>query len=317
MRVGFLVVSFFWSLVNKIRRCIHSPNKENISTPVLSIGNIEAGGTGKTPFLIWFLENYLNQIPGECIVLTRGYRSLSEKKGKILEPTDLPIATNLSDLWHLAGDEAVLLQRRFSKIWIGIGANRKEILRTILLRLTDLKKRPGLVILEDGLQQFSFSKDLDVVLESDRPWGTRFFREFTAPTESFRILSKRMNRDRIAVPAEIEWILSPLPSQRYRLVVGIGFPEHLIAQLKQNNVDLGGGIEILRDHDFLDRENCVNRLQIARDLKYNILITEKDAMKWEVFGFRERADFTVLRSTLNWVKGFSDFDSRVRKIIGS
>ena len=57
-------------------------------TPVISIGNLEMGGTGKTPFVIWLI-NFLEDMELAGSVLTRGYKRKRKSHPVILDPVDL------------------------------------------------------------------------------------------------------------------------------------------------------------------------------------------------------------------------------------
>ena len=77
-------VSFLWSVVNAFVRCgvntldyLHIKKKFKFNSTVLSVGNLEAGGTGKTPMILELLRIARHQNL-KVLVLTRGYRGQKE-----------------------------------------------------------------------------------------------------------------------------------------------------------------------------------------------------------------------------------------------
>jgi tetraacyldisaccharide 4'-kinase len=133
------------------------------SLPVVSIGNITLGGAGKTPLVMeliaWAQARGLNPA-----VVSRGYKGLWEKKGGILSD-----GKALRGGWREAGDEPVLVARRFPKAGVFVGRHRF---------LSCEKARElgfDLVILDDGFQHLKLSRDLDIVLH--RPGAKAVLRE--------------------------------------------------------------------------------------------------------------------------------------------
>jgi tetraacyldisaccharide 4'-kinase len=134
------------------------PQRLNACT--VSIGNLTTGGTGKTPVILWLLE----QLQGRgvsCALLTRGYRRASPEAVTVLEPGAVALE-------EVTGDEAQLVLRRF-RIPIGIAANRYAAGRAIEDRF-----HPDLFLLDDGFQHRRLARDLDIVLiDVTEPFGRR------------------------------------------------------------------------------------------------------------------------------------------------
>lgn len=127
---------------------------------VISIGNLVAGGTGKTPFTIW-LAAYLQSLGTRVAVLSRGYGGKNRVASRVPENGDI------SHLARQFGDEPVLMARRLNgtSVWVG----RKRWLSGLKALHSD---EAELLILDDGFQHFSLKRDLDLVLlDSQSPFG--------------------------------------------------------------------------------------------------------------------------------------------------
>ncbi|HYM11686.1 MAG TPA: tetraacyldisaccharide 4'-kinase [Bryobacterales bacterium] len=126
----------------------------------ISVGNLTAGGTGKTPVVLWLLEQ-LAARGLACAVLTRGYRRASPEKRTILEPG---AAANVAQ----TGDEAQILLRRF-RLPLGIARDRGATGEEIERRF-----QPDVILLDDGFQHQQLARDLDIVLiDVTAPLGGR------------------------------------------------------------------------------------------------------------------------------------------------
>jgi 3-deoxy-D-manno-octulosonic-acid transferase len=129
-----------------------------LSTPVVSIGGLSMGGSGKTPFVLWLAEK-LRDAGGQPGILTRGYRRSVPEKRTILE-------AGATEQVARTGDEAQILLRS-GVAPLGIGADR-------FAAGTALEERfhPDVMLLDDGFQHGRLHRDLDVVLvDSLDPFG--------------------------------------------------------------------------------------------------------------------------------------------------
>lgn len=127
--------------------------------PVISIGNITMGGTGKTP-LAAKLVSILNKSKISCCILTRGYG----RKSKDMVYID-PFQKDLNvDVY---GDEPILLSR-LTNVPVIIGRDRRKSAEFAIKKYS-----PDVIILDDGLQFWQMYRDLDiVVVKSNSPFGS-------------------------------------------------------------------------------------------------------------------------------------------------
>lgn len=124
-----------------------------LNRPVVSVGNLSVGGTGKTPFVAFLAERLMARglKPG---ILTRGY---SRRAGADLIAIE-PGSGRAPDPREV-GDEPALLARKLPEVPIVVGADRY---RAGLL--AEDKFKVDVHILDDGFQHFALARDVDIVL---------------------------------------------------------------------------------------------------------------------------------------------------------
>jgi len=152
-----------WEVAARIRDYAYQQGwltTERLDTFTVSVGNLTAGGTGKTPLVWWLLER-LQERGARCAVLSRGYRRRKPERVTILRVTDeAPV--------EVTGDEIQLLRRRF-RVAVGIAADRVAAGRELIERF-----HPEVLLLDDGFQHRRLERDLDIVLiDVTDPFGRR------------------------------------------------------------------------------------------------------------------------------------------------
>lgn len=119
-----------------------------LSKPVISVGNIVAGGTGKTPFVAMVASKLSNK---RFAILSRGYRSKG-KGVRCVSKGDGPLLSS-----EEAGDEAYwLASRGSSQVWVGKDRCKSG--------LQAISQGADLILLEDGFQHRKVARDLEIVL---------------------------------------------------------------------------------------------------------------------------------------------------------
>jgi 3-deoxy-D-manno-octulosonic-acid transferase len=138
--------------VMKRRRSEHyARSVEPLSVPVISIGGITVGGSGKTPFTT-YLAAKLREHDFLPAILTRGYRRRSPA-------SSLVIAAGAKVPTAFTGDEAQIFLRA-GVAPVGIGANRYETAQLLLSRFPET----DVLLLDDGFQHARIQRNADVVL---------------------------------------------------------------------------------------------------------------------------------------------------------
>lgn len=282
-----------WSMAASVRTRLYDAGvfpRRHLRRPVVSVGNLSAGGTGKTPFVIWLFSELLAR-GVKPAVLTRGYKRPGAR--------DLLLTRNGANPDALsAGDEAQLMLRR-GVAPIGVGADRH---RTGSMLETDLGVE--LHILDDGFQHLQLGRDLDIVLlDCTRPpW-----QDDLLPAGRLREPLHALARAHIIVLTRVQkWTEVPdlesrlrawapraaiftartcllgnsgaLPAGPVLAFAGIGNPRAFFADL------CVAGVQVVRSEPFADhyRYSVRDLLELekrARDAEAEALVTtEKDAM---------------------------------------
>ncbi|MCE2502581.1 MAG: tetraacyldisaccharide 4'-kinase [Chlorobi bacterium] len=276
----------------------YGARSRSFQVPIISVGGISAGGSGKTP-IVRELINLLQQ-NYFIIILTRGYGRLSKEEIVWTAGEPIPNAS-------LFGDEPMLLGKSLRNGMIGVGKNRSELLERILNERPKLQK--PLVILDDGFQHYSIARDFNLILFDDFSATERFLLPAGYLREPHSALERadcilvtsltaeaiaRKNGRRKPDILQVQYITDrlynwksgiQLTSQgpRVVLVTGIARPERVVVALEKHSISIAKHLKY-KDHHLYSRGDI---RKILGDMKrYNaeiIISTEKDAVKLEQF----------------------------------
>jgi tetraacyldisaccharide 4'-kinase len=151
-----------------------------VAAPVISIGNLVAGGTGKTPFTAKLIE----ALPSGAAILSRGYRS------KMTQAQEVTLAQTAQEV----GDEPYWLLRH-TKASIWVGKDRVDSAKKALLQ------GASFLVLDDGFQHRRLQRDCDLVLlDATDPFGKGFF----LPRGYLRDLPGRLSRAKWVIITHLE-----------------------------------------------------------------------------------------------------------------
>jgi len=147
---------------------------------VISVGNLTAGGTGKTPMVLYLARHLITE-GLKVVVLSRGYRGRLETRGGIVSDGQ-KILVGVED----SGDEPQIMARLLPGVPVIVGANRyragQRAVRTY---------KPDVILLDDAFQHLKLKRDLDLVLaDCRRPLGNGY----TLPAGELREPPQALNR---------------------------------------------------------------------------------------------------------------------------
>lgn len=133
----------------------------DVDVPVISIGNITVGGTGKTPMVSYVCSYFLKK-GMKPVVLSRGYKAKDNKISTIVSD-----GTNILVTPEESGDEAYLLAKKLPGCAVVIGRSRIQSAQIAVEQL-----KADVLVMDDGFQHRKLNRDLDIVLlDATNPFG--------------------------------------------------------------------------------------------------------------------------------------------------
>lgn len=295
-------LSLLYLDVIRVRRWLYSVGmikSTRLPVPVIIVGNLTVGGTGKTPLVVWLVELLRQQgyRPG---VISRGYAGKVEQAPLIVSADSDP---------GKVGDEALLLARR-CQCPVVVNPNRPAAAQHLLANFDC-----NILISDDGLQHYALQRDIEIaVIDGQR----RFGNGYCLPAGPLREPQSRLQQVDLIVSngdtAELEgeWQmqcrgqelinlvsgerqpLADFKADSCRAIAGIGNPQRFFTQL----ADAGLNCETIAFPD--------HHAFVAADLDFKdgkpLLMTEKDAVKCRAFA---QANHWYLPISAELTAGFS------------
>lgn len=149
-------MSMMWANIYRLRRSLYEYGilkKSYFKIPIVSVGNVTFGGTGKTPMIIW-LTRYFEEQKLKPLILTRGYKGALEHKSGILK-SGQRFRSNPQEY----GDEPLLISRKMQEGAVVVGKRRSDNLKKYFHEVS-----PDVVLLDDGFQHIQLYRSLNLVL---------------------------------------------------------------------------------------------------------------------------------------------------------
>lgn len=294
---SWLYIFFIW--IRSLLYAVGLFSEIKINVPVIIVGNIVLGGSGKTPLVIWLSGHFKKKgfSPG---VISRGYGGVFKADTEFVKPTSDPL---------LVGDEPVLIARN-THCPVIVGKKRSQAAKELIE-----KHKCNIVISDDGLQHYSLARDIEiVVVDGKDPFGNCYclpagpcrepkskpfysadfivntFKECsdisysdlldqlqltyneTGIVHQPKTIMRYIYRELASVTRPSKTIsLSDFKGRTVHAVTGIHNPSYFFSYLRNQKLDL-----II--HHFPDHHNFTEK-----DIKFNddlpVVMTEKDAVK--------------------------------------
>lgn len=267
-------------LLSSLRRCLYAVGVKRSYTlpvPVIVVGNITVGGTGKTPLVVWLVK-LLRRAGYKPGIISRGYGGEAQRWPQQVRADSDP---------RMVGDEPVLLARQCGCPLVA-GPDRVKAAQA-LLEHADC----DVVISDDGLQHYRLKRDIElVVIDGARRFGNGRLlpagplRELPTRLSSVdfvinnggplahngEVLMRLAQADaRNIVQAQTRRPLQAFTNETVHAVAGIGHPQRFFDALSSQGLKL-------KEHAFDDHYHF-GANDFAFDDESPVLMTEKDAVK--------------------------------------
>lgn len=307
-----LPISWLYGFITIIRRQAYKIgilSSYRAPVPVMVIGNISVGGSGKTPLII-ALVNHLQEQGVKVGVISRGYGGDTSQMPALVSATSLP---------NVVGDEPCLIVTMTGAA-MAVCPSRKQAINTLLKVYPDLQ----LIIADDGLQHYALQRDIEwIVVDAARGFGnkqllpTGFLREPISRLEGASviyhesletILAQNNKEDSYSHPANrltmhLEadnmqrlWQSESTDSQteterpkegsKIHAVSGIGYPQRFFNTLKLLGFDVVG-------HPYPDHYDF-SLAELFQYGDYPIVVTTKDAVKIRALLLKHTAEQALI-----------------------
>ncbi len=288
-RLHWLLLPFSWiyAAIITFRRFLYSTGlfrSQSVAAPVVIVGNIAVGGTGKTPLTIWLALQLAEQgyKPG---IISRGYRGMVGSK---------PMQVSADSDPAVVGDEAVLMASR-SACPVVVHPNRVAAAKLAI----DLGA--NVIVSDDGLQHYRLARDFEIaVVDGTRRHGNRQLLPagpLREPVSRLRASDQILVQRESGEGADRSWHGSDRPPVEFRLIAsaicrpdnsdirniedfsgttvhalaGIGNPDRFFRLLEAREIDVIR--HPLADHAEITQDD----LDFDDDL--DVVMTEKDVVK--------------------------------------
>ena len=274
----FIPISWIYIFLGVLRKLFSTPIK--LPGKVICVGNMSVGGAGKTQIVLWLAKKFTKSNVNFLIV-TKGYGS-SLVGAKIVDKTDS--AANV-------GDESMLLSEYAPVLAAKNISSAEPFIR---------KLQPDIIIFDDGMQNPSFIKDLNIlVIDANRAVGNG--KIFPAGPLRQSVDSALSQSDRIIMIGNDEYsdrsliqniIATKKPFQtakirlenaldlkkKYYAFTAIGNPDKFYNLLKENNTNIER-IKSFPDHHNYSKSEINELTEEAKQAGYSLITTKKDYVK--------------------------------------
>ena len=248
-------LSFIYALIMLLRRLLTF--KKSYSIPIISIGNLTVGGSGKTPFVIALAKAYEN-----ATIISRGYGRQSRGLVEVSQKGQL-----LTDVFS-SGDEAMLMATSLKKASVIVSENRQVAIEKAI------KKGADVIFLDDGFNRVNIEK-YEILL-----FPKIIKNYFTFPSGPFRefFFMQYLADLRLHEEEDFKRVVEvENKTDKMLLVTAISNPERLNPFLPKGVIDR----VYLDDHAYFNEAKIEERMREVGAT--SLLVTQKDKVKMKDF----------------------------------
>ena len=273
LNILLIPLSLIYITINFLKKNIQLKRRIN-KVPVIVIGNLTVGGTGKTSLVIW-LCNYLTSRSYNVGVISGGYKTINPRNLEIVNGASTPSEV---------GDEAILISKK-TKCIVCKCKDRKKAYEHLAKNYT-----LDAIISDDGLTHYKLNRNLNIVIVKEtKPFGNGLvlpagpLRELPSSIKNYENIIFNKNKksnlkgfyydvsNAISLIDSSEIDIFDISGTTVHLVTAIANPDLLIKDLERLNIDLI--THIYPDHHLLNKDDFK-----FKD-NYKVLMTEKDFVK--------------------------------------
>lgn len=278
-----LPLSWIFAAITALRRQAYKVGvlpSYALPVPVIVVGNINMGGSGKTPVVLWLVEQLKSNgyTPG---VISRGYGGANNMQ---------PVSVDQDSLASQVGDEPLLIARRTGcPVWVG--RKRVDVGRALL------KANPScdVIVSDDGLQHYWLKRDVEIAVVDSESVGAHYLLPagpLREPQSRLQTVDFIISNEEKAVDHAFDMqlcgqtfynLVNPQHTvtadyfyeQSVTALAGIGKPERFFNNLTNLGLDFDG--VAFEDHHAFTAE------ELERLTCDALIMTEKDAVKCQIF----------------------------------
>ncbi|KGJ87454.1 tetraacyldisaccharide 4'-kinase [Thalassotalea sp. ND16A] len=287
-----LPLNLLFFLLSAVRRMLYRLNilkQVELDVPVVIVGNIGVGGNGKTPMVIYLVEQ-LQQRGITVGVISRGYGG---------EKRQSPLLLTADTTAEQAGDEPVLISRR-CQVPVVVSSDRVAGVKMLM------QQGCNMVISDDGLQHYRLKRDVELVIVDGK---RRFGNGWLLPAGPLREgLWRLQTVDKVIVNGgladvneqimnlqgnnvirledgkkmNLQQFKQEFPAHTVNAMAGIGNPERFFMSLHELGFTLAQKVGFVDHHQFTSadfQQFSQNALDNETTMETPLLMTEKDAVK--------------------------------------
>jgi tetraacyldisaccharide 4'-kinase len=274
----------------------HPEARRRLNVPVISVGNLAAGGSGKTP-VVATLARWLASRGERPAILTRGYGRRRVKEGVVVVSDRNEVLVSVAT----SGDEPQMLARSLRGVPVLVSADRY-----LAGCLAERRFGASVHLLDDGFQHFALERDVDLLLVSPEDLddvvlpGGRLREPLSAARAAHALLVHGTAEDALAASARLGVerrfrvvttfgaarvlepfgaLMPPMSGMRALAVAGIARPRRFFEAARRHGWDVVQELAF-RDHHWFDAADLTRMLAMARAARADVILTtEKDAMR--------------------------------------
>ncbi len=198
-RLIFFPFILLYALITEVRNVLYDKGiltSTTFNIPVISVGNLNLGGSGKTPQIEYLIR--LLQPDYKVAVISRGYKRLT--KGFMVADVEVTPAT--------IGDEPYQIYRKFDNVIVAVGEDRVAAVKKVIAIYN-----PDVILLDDAFQHRRINAGFQILLT---PFDRPFYKDWLLPAGNLRELPKNARRADLVVVTKLPEKANPEKQQKVK-----------------------------------------------------------------------------------------------------